>query len=307
MTTAHAGTLPERWDAVLEHRDRALRVARARLSDPYDVDDCVQEGMARVVAMPNLDRGRVGPLRSTVVANVAADTHRQQVRSLRLRAKVGWSEVPTPPGDEAVCDAAEARWLRTRLETLGERERAVVELRAKGRTVTETAAALGMTYKAVESAFTRGRAALKTLWRATLVTFGAAIMRTLRSSERAAGAAALAAALSFAIVVQVVPHKPAHHAPAAAPPMPTTSYQTTTAEPSSSAVGKARTGRRTVAPRHRDRGAQTLAVVRPPHTFAGPGRVRVTREHPEESLADTAQRCLRKGVTVRPDKIRCNG
>src|SRR4051812_40844194 len=40
MTTAEAGSLPERWDAVLEHRDRALRVARARLSDPYDVDDC---------------------------------------------------------------------------------------------------------------------------------------------------------------------------------------------------------------------------------------------------------------------------
>jgi RNA polymerase sigma factor (sigma-70 family) len=305
MSTAPAWNLPERWDAVLEHRDRALRVARARLSDPYDVDDCVQEGMARVVAMPNLDLGRVGPLLSTVVANVAADTHRQHVRSHRLSSKVASTQVPVQAGDEQICDAAEARWLRSQLDTLGERERSVLELRAEGRTVAETAAALGMTYKAAESAFTRGRHALKALWRATLVAVGAATVRGFRSSERTAAAVALAAAMSFAVAVQFVPQQPTQAQHVTSPAMPETAYRAVTLGPSS-ANDAPRTGTEKVVSQRSAHRSQELANIQPPHTYARPGRIRVTREHPDESFLDTVQRCIRKGLTIRPDKIRCD-
>src|SRR4051812_12159339 len=188
MTAAYAEDLPERWDAVLEHRDRARRVARARLSSPHDIDDCVQEGMTRVVAMPELDLGRVGPLLSTVVANVAADTHRWQTRSARLRAKVTWTEVAAAPHDDEVCDEAEARWLRSQLHALTPRERAVLELRADGHSVAQTAAELGITYKAVESAYTRGRNVLKAAWRLTLGVLALVATRHVRRPVSATSA-----------------------------------------------------------------------------------------------------------------------
>jgi RNA polymerase sigma-70 factor (ECF subfamily) len=306
MATSHAGSLPERWDAVLEHRDRALRVARARLSDPYDVDDCVQEGMARVVAMPNLDLGRVGPLLSTVVANVAADTHRQHLRSTRLTSKVERSQLPAEACDEPVCDAAEARWLRTKLDTLGERERSVVQLRAEGRTVAETAAALGMTYKAAESAFTRGRNALKVLWRATLVAVGALPTRT-RFSQRGAGAAVLAAAVSLTVLgVQFGPVEPAGPGSREAHVVPAGTYRS--ASQVSASVANQRPAQSPARPSGADRqqAAAAVATLQPPG--AGklhPAGVSVSNQNSHESLAATLDRCLKKGITISPSKVRC--
>jgi RNA polymerase sigma factor (sigma-70 family) len=311
MTTAHAGGLPERWDAVLEHRDRAFRVARARLSNPYDVDDCVQEGMARVVAMPNLDLDRVGPLLSTVVANVATDTHRKHSRSSRLQARLTGSVVTAQVHDEPVCDAAEARWLHTQLGSLAPRERAVLELRAEGRTVAQTAAALGMTYKAVESAFTRGRTALKDLWRATLAGIGALVTRAWRAPDRAAGTAVLAAAVSLAgAAIHLSPLSPAGPGTLAGP---ATSGVTTTSYPSPAprVVADLRLSSRTLTrarpPRNLPRARTVAAVQAPTAGKLQPARVSVTREHDRESLPETLQRCVRNGVTVSPSEISCRG
>ncbi|MDT7569982.1 MAG: hypothetical protein QOE05_156 [Actinomycetota bacterium] len=307
MSTAPAWSLPERWDAVLEHRDRALRVARARLSDPYDVDDCVQEGMARVVAMPNLDLGTVGPLLSTVVANVAADTHRQHVRLSRLSTKVASSEVPVQAGDEPVCDAAEARWLRSQLDTLGERERAVLELRAEGRTVAETAAALGMTYKAVESAFTRARNALKTLWHATLALIGFVVGVTHRPSRRGTTAILLAAAASAAIVGMVTLPTTQDASPkripvVGAPGLAASSYS------AASRATSAAPRQIKATPQRSSSAARDLRALRPPDV--GPvhnSHWRVARERGEESLSQTVERCVREGITVTVEDIHCNG
>jgi RNA polymerase sigma factor (sigma-70 family) len=310
MSTAPAWSLPERWDAVLEHRDRALRVARARLSDPYDVDDCVQEGMVRVVAMPNLDLGRVGPLLSTVVANVAADTHRQHQRSHRLSSKMASSVIPTAPGDEPVCDAAEARWLHGLLDTLGERERAVLKLRAEGRTVAETAAALGMTYKAAESAFTRGRNALKTLWRATLVVVGVGMQRAWRTPQVSLSTAVIAAAAVLSLAVVQGPGRSApwgRAVPNAQAPAQTSSAYNSPSHASSDATARARSARRAGSTEGDTSRAQHVAAITPPSVRrAMPSQVRETREHGDESMQQTLTRCLKKGVTVRPSKIRCN-
>jgi RNA polymerase sigma factor (sigma-70 family) len=312
VTAAYAEDLPKRWNAVLEHRDRALRVARARLSDPYDVDDCVQEGMTRVVAMPGLDLGRVGPLLSTVVANVAADTHRQHMRSARLRAKVTWSERPSAPHDEPVCDAAEARWLLAQLDGLAPRERAVLELRASGRSMAQTAAELGMSYKAVESAFTRGRNAVKLLWRATLGAMAVLVGRVLRPAAPATTAAVVVAAISLVITVLHPGGQGSRigTAPSSAPSV-TLSTATELQQP---VVDRSRVEHIAPAPaahrhaRARPVTAQELAKVHTANTglYRTPP-VRETREHGEESLAQTLERCLKQGVHVSPSKVRCRG
>jgi RNA polymerase sigma-70 factor (ECF subfamily) len=309
MTTAQVGGLAERWTAVLEHRDRAVRVARARLSDPFDVEDCVQEGMARVVAMPNLDLGRVGPLLSTVVANVAADTHRRHVSSRRLVAKVTWTQVPTPPGDEPVCDAAEARWLQAQLNSLGQRDRAVLELRAAGRTVEQTAAALGMTYKAVESAFTRARNSLKGIWRATLAAVALMLRRTWKSQQPAATASVLVAATLGMIALHV-----GHGVDRALPSPPGSSAQglaTPRGENAASTpvnvvrtLGQAAASRRSSPQGARD--ATRSTGVQPPDVVAvRSGRSWITREHRDESVVDTVMRCVRRGVNPDPFHLRC--
>ena len=71
---------PELWAALLAERDRAERVARARCRSRQDAEDCAQEAMARVAAMPDVDLTRIGPLISTVVAHLAVDTHRYAAR-----------------------------------------------------------------------------------------------------------------------------------------------------------------------------------------------------------------------------------
>jgi RNA polymerase sigma factor (sigma-70 family) len=309
MTTAQAAGLPERWDAVLEHRERAVRVARARLSDPFDVDDCVQEGLARVVAMPNLDLGRVGPLLSTVVANVAADTHRERARSSRLITKVSCSDIPAQVHDEPVCDAAEARWLAQQLGSLTERDRAVLELRAQGQTVAQTAAALGMTYKAVESAFTRARNALKGIWRATLVFVALVLRRSWRSEQPTFTASVLVVATLGVIAWQVGdagdragPYRPGASVLSQAPPpvvgaalAPYASgrlARQATASPASTSHPVADSSR--------------ITSVNPPTVgFVRPGRSRITKEHGDESLVATVQRCIRRGVNPDPFNFSC--
>ena len=310
MTTAQAGGLSERWDAVLEHRERALRVARARLSDPYDVDDAVQEGMARVVAMPNLDLDRIGPLLSTVVANVAIDTHRRRDRWARLENKLTTSQITAQPHDEPVCDAAEARWLQEQLASLAPRERAVVELRAEGRSVAETASLLGISYKAVESAFTRGRTALKALWRATLAVLAGVTIRVLRLPPKLATTAVLAAAATLAIgVLQLLPSARAPDALVQASPGRAAVYTAAASDfRVAAAVSTATTPRvQTSMPPHSAQ-KRVLAAVQPPK--AGElrtGQLRVTKNHEHESLSESLQRCIRRGITISPSKINCRG
>lgn len=60
------------WAALLDNRERALRVARARCADPHDAEDCAQEALARVAAMPSVDLDRIGSLVTAVVSNLAA-------------------------------------------------------------------------------------------------------------------------------------------------------------------------------------------------------------------------------------------
>jgi RNA polymerase sigma-70 factor (ECF subfamily) len=310
VTGETTASLTERWDAVLEHRDRALQVARARLRDPHDVDDCVQEGMARVVAMPDVDLHRIGPLLSKVVANVATDTHRRGARGSRLIAKAGGALVQDEAMDEPVCDAAEARWLRAQLSRLNPQDRAVLEMRADNRTVAETAAALGISYKAAESAFTRARSALKAMWRATLAALGLAFGRAAKSA-RAVPAGAVAAGMVLALVLgppgaaSSPPGQPGGAATGTGARMTAAAkaqQNVLLAQPAPPGSGRPRTPARH-APGPESVSRSVVTIARP--EAIGGGSTRVTQRHPEESPQETIARCLSKGVDVSPTRIRC--
>jgi hypothetical protein len=177
----------------------------------------------RIASMPRVDVTRLGSLVSTVAANLAADTHRHRARGDRLGARLADAFPPAAGPDERVCDTAEAAWLWRRRAELNEQDRAVLELRTAGLTVAQAASALGITYKAAESAFTRARARMRQAWASTLGVLGWLGVQ-LRRSLRPAALAAAAAGL-MVLVPALAP--PAAPRPPASPRLAVTSPATT--------------------------------------------------------------------------------
>jgi hypothetical protein len=125
---------------------------------------------------------------------------------------------------------------------------------------------------------------------------------------RAAGAAVLAAAISLAAIGgELVPGESGSSRGAAAAVLPTVEYRTAVAVLSSTAPTERL--RRETRPREHGVGptGRTVAGIRPPVVGkVRPTAVRVVQEHADESLLETVQRCLKKGPSREPLKIRCN-
>lgn len=153
--------LAARWTTVAPYREELLAIARRRCPTPQDAEDCVQEAMLRAVAYPRLDPARVGPLLSAITVRLSADLARRRSTELRGQPRLVTVPQQTALPEEALADRDEARWLAEQVERLPERERQVFAHRAAGLSATETASALHLSYKAVESAFTRARGRLR--------------------------------------------------------------------------------------------------------------------------------------------------
>lgn len=308
------------WNALLAERDRAQRVARARCSSKQDAEDCVQEAMARVVAMSDVDLRRVGPLLGVIVANLAADTHRARARAFKAEPRLVAAGLAEPSPEEDVCDALEARWLWAMRTELPDQDRAVLELRAQGHTAGQAAEALGVTYKAAESAYTRARMRMKAIWRAAAALLGILWGRPVRDTAPVAVPVAASVVIAGLAVLGVV-------IPAGEGQADSSSRQTL-AEPgrpeaaTEAADVVVQATRRPAGPPPAPVPAAVLAGPRNappvspvpvrvvPQSAAGPAYVtgvRVGEEHAEESLAETVKRCLRKGVIVTPTYVDCAG
>jgi RNA polymerase sigma factor (sigma-70 family) len=305
----------EVWRAVLAEQERAQRVARARCSSPQDAEDCVQEAMARVVAMPDVDLRRVGPLLSVIVANLAADTHRVRSRAVRAEPRLRASALAQPSPEDDICDALEAQWLWERRVELPEQDRAVLEFRAQGRSAAQAAEALGVTYKAAESAYTRARTRMRAIWRAAGALLGVLWARPARETAPVAIPVA-ASVLAVLAVLGVVPPGGAGQAtpgkrgvskqPVSVQSSVPTATGTDAAVPTRAAPTDAGP---TPLPR------PTSAAPAPPtrlipRSSAGPvyaPGVRGGEERTEESFTDTVDRCLREGLIVTPTHVDCAG
>ncbi|GHJ43228.1 hypothetical protein Cs7R123_05700 [Catellatospora sp. TT07R-123] len=133
---------------------------RKRLWNPQDVDDCVQEVLLRGVLFPRLDEDRVGEFLTTTTLRLCVDYYRDGDRQRRLRMRVAFVE-RSPGPDEQLVELDLGRWMIERASQLRGREQQIMLARAKGMTNREIADSFGLTAKAVESAFTRGRARLR--------------------------------------------------------------------------------------------------------------------------------------------------
>jgi DNA-binding CsgD family transcriptional regulator len=261
----------------------------------------------------DLDGDKVGSLVSSVIANLAVDGHRARTRTARNQHKL-LHPVPAAPED-LVCERAEARWLWTQRAALPAQDRTVLELRAAGYTLPESAAHLGISYRAAENALGRARRRLKAAWQATAALLAGI---WIRRAGRAAGAvAAVPAALTLALALGVLPEGPSWqggqgaggplqlHAVHATLVLPGPSASP--ALPRSASRPKARPSPAAVAPRPVPRaGEVTLAqtpAVRAGRAKVGP--VPVVRRDPDESLLATVRRCLDEGLVVSPTRLGC--
>ena len=172
--------LDERWALVTPHREHLLAIARRRCPTMEDAEDCVHEAMVRTVAYRQLDPARVASLLTAITMRVSADAVRRRCTELRGRQRLVVTSHQVAAPDEALVDHDEARWLAGQVARLPERERQVLQHRAAGFTAAETARLLHLSYKAVESAFTRARNRLR-LWAAAATLFATARLRRARN------------------------------------------------------------------------------------------------------------------------------
>lgn len=202
-----------RWELVLAHRDRLVRLARRRLPDrcAVDAEDIAHEAMLRAVNFAALDPERVGQFLTTVTLRQCADVYRHKARQASVGHRSGQRSAADIADD--VCDSMEAQWLLRQLTTLPEREAAVMLAAVDGETRAATAARLGATLKALESAAARARKSLR-----AAATLGAALAGVLirrGAHGRTSLSTSLAAVTIFAVGATLGLHlpSPTQHSP----------------------------------------------------------------------------------------------
>ncbi|WP_329110217.1 sigma-70 family RNA polymerase sigma factor [Micromonospora sp. NBC_01699] len=152
-----------RWAIVLGYREHITRLVRSRLWNPQDVDDCVQEVILRAVMFQRLDEERAGAFLTAAALRLCVDYYRDRDRQRRLRLRVAYAERSAGP-EEIICETDLGHWMLALVQQLQGRERQVMLARAQGMTNRQIADRYGLSAKAVESAFTRGRARLRSLY-----------------------------------------------------------------------------------------------------------------------------------------------
>jgi RNA polymerase sigma factor (sigma-70 family) len=153
----------QRWKRLLLHRERLLRVAQRRLPNRAEAEDCVHDAMLRCVQFDRLDEGRMGEFLTTVVLRQCVDYYRRQARAHRLSFRA-YESSSMRALDDVLCDRSLERWLLEAVHSLSGRQREIMIARAEGLSTAEAAKSLGVSLKAAEGAFTRGRARVLALW-----------------------------------------------------------------------------------------------------------------------------------------------
>lgn len=297
-----------RWDLVVRHRERLLPIALARTACRADAEDAVQEAMLRAVSYDALDEARLSAFLTTVTVRLCVDQHRVRTRELRAGTAVLHSERDDAGPEPDVCDRAEAAWAVTVLAKLPERQREVVEFRATGADLAETAKGLHLSYKAVESALSRAR----TQVRAAMAAGVGAVLAFARRSKVAVAPATALTALSLTALVVGVEIAPAGEPvrPRTTPPRVTTLADARDGE-AASRTGSGASGARAVRATA-GRAARGAAPPAGPPTervvyVPGPGGndIAVTRRDTPETTAQLAERCVTGGYTIENGSGRC--
>lgn len=289
----------ELWSELVAMRPKLLAIARRRTSSSQDAEDAVQDALIRIATLAPEDRSKLEGLLVATLTNICVDQHRRKARehrrSVRLVSRVDlYADQP----DEAVCDRAEASWLVQHIGILSRREQEVVDLVAEGHTLHETAARLGVSYKAVHSALLRARATIMAILQAAGAAISFGWLR--RQGKWVSASAAAVTAVSLAIVllplltdisggrlsspyhVKLAIVHQAHRLDLPQPRL--------LGNVQHHAVGRAMGGV------GQSSSTQQVLSIRPGGPHAGP--ITVTREHKNETFVQTLQRCVNKGIVV---------
>ena len=203
-------TNDERWALILPHREHMLNVARRRCRTEEDAEDCVHEAMLRVAQFETLDPDRVAAMLTSVTVRLAVDVHRGRARARRYLPRLVSVPAQQPQPDEAVLDASEAQWLAAQLRNLPDREREVLRQRAAGYSAGESATRLSVSYKSVESAYTRARGRMR-VWAGVGSLLVAEYLRRLRQRPEVVVASMAAMASAGCLVLtSLTPHSDNH-------------------------------------------------------------------------------------------------
>ena len=183
---------PDVWNALAAQRERIIAIGLGRGLGPEDAEDCAQETMLRVAARyPAIPPEDLPKLVAVIGRTVAADVHRARHHSVRVAARLtALARRASSDVADTVVQRRVAHLLTGHIQQLPERERDVLAYRASGYSVGDTATALGVTDKAVDSAYTRARKRLKLI---TLVGLGLVIgvLRRIRNRATPVASAAL--------------------------------------------------------------------------------------------------------------------
>jgi RNA polymerase sigma factor (sigma-70 family) len=303
------GDRDRRWAAVYAHRERLLKLARSRLDNPHDAEDCVQEAMLRCVEFADLDEERLGQFLTSVTMRLCADVHRGRLRGDKLNRRMTSFFQHDPGPEDSICDRAESQWLSGRLAELSPKQRAIVEARAEGLSCSAVAERVKVPYTTVESALARVRRSLRLALESTLGVVA------LRSKRVTAGTLlAGTAALSVAGMVDL----PERRAPVLPPraeaavrevgldPLPAGPARTIAARPAAAPLVR-------VVAASRGTSGPLIALRDPSEPTSKPSPARVAgqsaplheaRKYHQYSDAERTVHCARYGVAV-GDGIEC--
>lgn len=139
------------------------RVVRARVSDPDDAEDAVQETVARVLAASDrIQAGMAEPYAVRTARNLVATLWRDADRHRRRLPALQDPDAGEPPPDERVAAADDVRAMDRALARFGEEDRALLLAHeALGRSTVAIARGTGSTPGAVAARLHRLRARLR--------------------------------------------------------------------------------------------------------------------------------------------------
>lgn len=298
---------------------------RSRGVDAAQAEDLVHEALLKAVAHPTFDAERAGPFLTRTVLNLLVDDHRQ--RAVLRRAMPKLLEADHQDGPEwSACERAELAWAVEQVWRLPARERDAVLLRASGLSPAEAARRLGVTYKAVETAYRRATFKLTAMRDKVAALLLPGVLRCVRlgGDSRSAALVTAVAVAAAGLVVAPAADEPSRQE-RTAPVVRDAAPRSARAEPLGTDPDPARppgiatTSARDVArpqrasdaeqllpaTRPRPTPTRTLARLNVPAPAADPD-VRVTREDEDEGLLETVQRCVREGITVDLQTTRCD-
>lgn len=291
-----------RWAVVSSHRQRLLALARSRVPNEADAEDCAHEAMVRAMEFAGLDEERLAQFLTSVTLRLCADQHRGRARRTRAGSRLALRETTEPGPEEAVCDQAEAEWIAQHVAALPQSQRAVLHARADGLSGLGVARLLAVPETTVESALARARRSMR---------------RVLESSLGVAPwvrrAVAAGVATATAVTLLHLPDAPRSRPESRAVPPVTTPVPgpppagppaAPAAEPATPATAAGR-DRPRVAPSRPRLELGPLAKTYPPVSFAGPNGVRGGIEEadpgwPEYPPEERVRHCLEYGVYVAP-------